>query len=335
LTAAGPFLFGTASWLCMRLGLSSIEAGTGTGLGALGGGLLLVAGFIAYVIYLYIMVLVVAGLARAVGDYLMLGKEITVRGVVDAVRGRLADLTVASLLLVGAVILIGIVLFAVFFVAMMIAAFAVVAISTMKAPPWVGGILFAIIFLAAFGSVALVVLPVLVARVVYIPQVVMIEGASAGNAAARAFALGAKSWRGVLAVLLFSYCSAFSVSMAVMTPIVALLWIGGLLTMDINTWDSIYGGVGQFASFLLVPVWSISFTLMYFDSRIRKEGYDVDILARRLPAPAAPRPGPAWTSRPAAAAGVSGPAEGRCPRCGTYLLTARPYCSACGWYALR
>jgi hypothetical protein len=335
LTAAGPFLFGTASWLCMRLGLSGLDPGSRGSGSPLGAGLMLLLGFVAYILYLYVMVLVVAGLARAVGDYLMLGREITVRGVFAALRGRIGDLTVASLLLVGAVVLIIVILFAVFFAAMMIAGLSLVAIGLLQPPPWLAGVIFAIVFLVAFGSVAFFILPVLLARVVFIPQVIMIEGASAGNAASRAFYLGGKYWKGVLAVLLFTYCSAFSITMAVMTPVVILLWVGGLLSMDLERWDSIYGGVGQFASFLLVPVWAISFTLLYFDSRVRKEGYDVELLARKLPhPPAPPRRAPAWASTPAAVASTAA-AEGLCPRCGAYLLTGRPYCSTCGWHGVR
>jgi hypothetical protein len=336
ITAAGPFLFGTASWLCLRLGLNGLNPGVRGSGSPIGSGILILVGFVSYVFYLYVMVLVVAGLARAVGDYLMLGREITVRGVISALRGRIGDLTVASLLLVGAVILIFVVFFAVFFAAVMVAGLSAVAIAALQLPPVIGGVIFAVVFLAAFGSVSFFVLPVLVARVVFIPQVVMIEGASAGNAAARAFSLGAKCWRGVLAVLLFTYCSAFSLTLAVMTPVVIALWVSGLLSMDLERWDSIYGGVGQFASFLLVPVWAISFTLLYFDSRVRKEGYDVDLLARKLPIPAGAPRQVAWAPRPAApVVAASGPAEGLCPRCGAYLLTGGTYCSTCGWHGVR
>src|SRR6185369_5214507 len=109
----------------------------------------------------------------------------------------------------------------------MIIGMGAIAVAALHLPEWLAGLLVVVVMLAAVALVLLVVLPVLLARVVFIPQVVMIEGAAAGAAAARAFSLGAKSWNRVLAILLFTNCVAFSLAMAVMTPVVAILWFAG------------------------------------------------------------------------------------------------------------
>ena len=33
---------------------------------------------------------------------------------------------------------------------------------------------------------------------------------------------------------------------------------------------------------LSLPIWIVSFTLLYFDSRVRKEAYDLDLIAREI-----------------------------------------------------
>jgi hypothetical protein len=329
-TAAGPFLFGAASWLSMRVGLNGVSPGSRSPVSAAGAGALVLDGFLCYIAYLYVMVLVVAGLARVVGDYLLLGEPISVRRVVAVLRGRFVDLTVASLLLVGCAILIGMITFAALFAAVMIISVSIGLLSVAGLPSWLVGVVLILVILVALAFVVVIV-SLLLSRVIFIPQIVMIEGASAGAAAGRAFTLGNKTWYRVLAVLLFTNCTAFSLAIAVMMPVSLLLWVTGYLSLDAETIESIYGGVTQFASFLLVPVWAIAFTLLYFDSRIRKEGYDVDLLVRRLAPPPMPvQPAPAWTPAPSVAQASN---SGSCPRCGMYLLTAQARCTACGWYA--
>ena len=147
-------------------------------------------------------------------------------------------------------------------------------------------------------------------------------------------ALGGKNWNRVLGILLFSYFSSFSLAFGVMLPILLALWLSGSLEFDFNTANAVQDGVRQFSSFLVVPVWAISYTLLYFDSRVRKEGYDVDLLARRL---APPPPMPAQASFGAAGAYASPrpyakfAPDGRCLRCGHYNLFDSRNCPGCGW----
>jgi hypothetical protein len=44
---------------------------------------------------------------------------------------------------------------------------------------------------------------------------------------------------------------------------------------------------------LALPIWIVSFTLLYFDSRVRKEAYDIELLAREV------APGYIWQAPPA------------------------------------
>ena len=48
------------------------------------------------------------------------------------------------------------------------------------------------------------------------------------------------------------------------------------------SWSILYTSFGDIANLLSLPIWIVSFTLLYFDSRVRKEAYDVDLLAREI-----------------------------------------------------
>jgi hypothetical protein len=61
------------------------------------------------------------------------------------------------------------------------------------------------------------------------------------------------------------------------------------------TWSILYTSFGQVSNLLSLPIWIVSFTLLYFDSRVRKEAYDLDLIAREI------NPGFYWqpTAQPA------------------------------------
>jgi hypothetical protein len=188
------------------------------------------------------------------------------------------------------------------------------------------------IVLTLFG-----VLPLVIARVVFIPQAIMIEGSPVSIALTRALSLGSKNWNRVLAILLFSYFVSYSLAAAVLAPIALLLWLTGYLSFDQQTIDAVSSGIIQFSSFLVVPVWSIAYTLLYFDNRVRKEGYDVDLLARRLPPPPTPHATASFGNQSptfvtaTTFARQKFSADGRCLRCGRYNLFNSPNCPGCGW----
>ncbi len=336
-TVAVPFVVGAVGWLVMEIGKNSFQIDdpdAGAPIKAL---VLIFAGLGISIVYFYLMVLAVGGLSRTVGDHIMLGEPMSMRASLRAIRSRIGALSVASVLL--GVALMAIMFFStmIFFLAVMISGLVAAALSVLQLPAEVTGVIFAVVFIVAIGVVVFGVLPLLLSRVVFIPQAVMIEGCSAGMAMTRAMTLGADNWYRVLGILLFSYFVSWSLAAAVLAPITLLLWLSGYLSLDIDTINAVTGGINQFSWFLVVPVWSISYTLLYFDSRVRKEGYDVDLLARRLPPPPPPR---AAAAPAMAMPGVDGApmfarakfaADGRCMRCGRYNLFNSPNCPGCGW----
>jgi hypothetical protein len=75
-------------------------------------------------------------------------------------------------------------------------------------------------------------------------------------------------------------------------------WKGGFLLLFIVALGTAIG------STLVMPIGIVSTVLLYYDSRIRKEGFDLELLARELRAslPAPPGPAPSAPAGPQASA---------------------------------
>jgi hypothetical protein len=192
-----------------------------------------------------------------------------------------------------------------------------------------------------------------------LPQVVMIEGESAGAALGRAIRLGARNWYRVGAIALFSYFVTASFLAALTLPMLAAAGFSGSLNQQVVTdplWNAVYSAFNQISSLLVLPIWIVSLTLLYFDSRVRKEGYDVELLARGIqpeglldrsdrqraagPVATAPIGAPMAVAYTVPAAGSGAVAIGdpilgaaaaiQCLRCGTALEPGARFCHVCG-----
>jgi hypothetical protein len=134
-------------------------------------------------------------------------------------------------------------------------------------------------------ALSLLLICVVAARVVFLPQIVMIEGQSAGNALGRAIRLGKGNWYRVGAIALFTYFVSLSLLAAFTFPMLTALYFSGVLTAEFfvgPAWSILYTSFGQISNLLSLPIWIVSFTLLYFDSRVRKEAYDLDLIAREI-----------------------------------------------------
>ena len=268
---------------------------------------MLAVGFLGYIIWLFTLLLTISGLSRVVGDHLMMGEPITFRKCFSAARRKLGDITVMGLLglaiLVGMYIAVVMVIFILILIVGMVAGIVVSA----QLPQWAVTLIMVILGLIAIAA-ALIVISFIVARVVFLPQVVMIEGESAGAAASRASWLGRGNWYRVGSIVLFTYFVSMSLMWALMLPVLATLYLSGMVGDDFfysSTWNVFYISFKDLSSMLALPIWIVSFTLLYFDSRVRKEAYDIELLAREV------APGFYWQSPPVAAQGLTGFIQGR------------------------
>jgi len=153
----------------------------------------------------------------------------------------------------------------------------------------VGGIVIALLGRAngAIAVLLIVVLSVLMlllfARLFATTNAVVFENSGASESLNRSFALSKDSaWR-IFGVILLSY----------VVLIVAQIAIGLTVQVVISTIlrsPVVASMVGNVIGALLYPFLSIALMVLYFDQRIRKEGYDLDVLSDGLPKSPAPLP---------------------------------------------
>ncbi len=329
---AVPTVIGYVVSILFWNGYTSLLTGATSSRGlSVTGAWMLALGALGYPFWLYSLLLTVSGLSRVIGDHLMLGEPISFRRCSAAVRRRLGAITLMGLLsialLFAAYIVISIVLFIVFLVGVLI----VGVIAAAKLPQWLLTTLFAVtVIVAVAGSLLLIC--VIVARIVFLPQIVMIEGQSAATALARAISLGKGNWYRVGAIALFTYFVSFSLLAALALPVLVALYFSGALTTEFftsPTWSILYTSFGQLSNLLSLPIWIVSFTLLYFDSRVRKEAYDLDLIAREI------NPGFFWQppERSHAGQGLRDSKQAMsetCGTCGATLLPGASFCMNCG-----
>src|SRR5262249_41369023 len=245
---------------------------------------MLIAGSVGYPVSMFVLLAAVSGLARCVGDHVMLGEPITFRRCIGFVRKRFGSIVLLGLLYIMMLMVSYFVLVLVFTLLILLVGALGGATAAAHLPQWLTVTLISIIVLAA--AVALIfVICAIVARVVFMPQVLMIEGEGAGGAVSRAMRLGKGNWYKVGSIAFFTYFLWASLFSALLLPILAGLYFSGEVPSEFYvspTWSVLYTSCRDIASLLSLPVWVVSFTLLYFDSRVRKEAYDLELLAREV-----------------------------------------------------
>jgi hypothetical protein len=125
----------------------------------------------------------------------------------------------------------------------------------------------------------------IVGRVAYVPQVMLVEGKGVFAAVGRSFSLARGNVRRLMAMTLFTTFATYSALMILAIP---LGWYGYLHGVD--PWNSAqwpawyaiaYSVLGPLSSIVLTPVWMLGLSLLYVDERVRHEGYDIELMAAR------------------------------------------------------
>lgn len=126
-----------------------------------------------------------------------------------------------------------------------------------------------------------------------IPMAIVLEGCDAGDAFSRARELARDHFGRILATLTLLIVLFFVLLMSI-----ALAFGAGAGLLGVG--DRAYDLVGDIALIVTYPLLSVGATLLYYDLRIRKEGFDLEVMAGELGGDAA---------RPAAAAVGGSPAS--------------------------
>jgi len=254
---------------------------------------MLALGGLGYPVWGFAMLLTIAGLSRVVGDHVMLDEPISFRRCVRAIKRRLGAIVLMGLLTLVLLFVVYFALTIVLFVLVLVFSLLIGAIAAAQLPQWVTVMVMTITVVVAV-ALGLLLICVVTARLIFLPQIVMIEGESAGNAVGRAIRLGKGNWYRVAAIMLFSYFINLSLLEALTLPVIFGLYLAGVMNAEFwvsPTWSVLYTSFRDVSGLLSLPIWIVSFTLLYFDSRVRKEAYDVDLLAREI------NPGFYWQAR--------------------------------------
>ncbi|HWQ36590.1 MAG TPA: hypothetical protein VNQ79_27405 [Blastocatellia bacterium] len=256
------------------------------------GVLLFTGGIFIYVLGKIAFYVVLGGTSRALVNYFLDGEPLRPREVYRAVRQRFWSLVGATLMVI---LILGAAFAFLYLLAVMCVMIYVLGAVWLisRLPNWMQ-ITFHVTagLLAALGLFALWL--VVLKRIVFIPQALMVESRDVFSAIGRSFTLAGRDVRQIGAIVLFNLCLTFSLLYLFLLPLGWYAWASGvsLFGSDVPLWYNIaYQTLSQVSEILLAPIAMLGFTLLYIDSRVRREGFDIELLANRCLA-AAPLPPP-------------------------------------------
>ena len=221
------------------------------------GSTILLTGFVAFVISQAVM-----------------GRRVTAGQTWEGTRGRLLPL-------VGATIVTGLVIVLALAAVLVLPVIGVVgAVSSANDSGVVGAVLLAILA----GLVAIVLVLFLSTRLAFVGVAVVLEKASVGEGIARSWRLtsGSQFWR----VLGIRILTGIIVGIAAQILAFPLAMVGGLGIVatgdpaNLYVWQAVISGVsGLITGALTTPFTAGVDALLYVDQRIRREGFDVQLIA--------------------------------------------------------
>ncbi|HEY3564751.1 MAG TPA: hypothetical protein VGL96_07075 [Casimicrobiaceae bacterium] len=142
-----------------------------------------------------------------------------------------------------------------------------------KASPVVGVLL---------GFIVLVLAIHLLARTFAITSAIVIENQSAVEGVNRSFFLSKNATARIVGVALLCLMIYWFAQM------VSMMLVQGVIQLVLHS-PIVAAVAGNLAAMLIYPFLNVAIMVLYYDQRVRKEGYDLDVLTNAMPTPAVPR----------------------------------------------
>lgn len=215
-------------------------------------------------------------------------RPFAVRPIYGAVRQRFRPLIGATILLLLTGIFIAVMLYV--GVSLLVLAYVTLHLQLFSRIPIQVQVVLATLFgLVVVGGMVWIALQ-FYGRIIYVPQIMMVEERGITGSLSRSFSLARGQARQIGTLLLFWFYVAWSLWVLLIMP---LGWYGYLAGFDANPFN-IFDLDGplwyriarqtltQLSEILVAPIAVLGFTLLYIDTRIRREGLDVELLAGRM-----------------------------------------------------
>jgi hypothetical protein len=126
-------------------------------------------------------------------------------------------------------------------------------------------------------------------RFAYILQIMMVEGRNFSSAISRSFSLAKGSTNRVYALFVFTFFATMSaLALFYMPLLLYAYYVSGMESFILYSdnapmWYLVANAlVFQLSLILISPVLMIGLSLLYIDSRIKQEGYDIELMAKRV-----------------------------------------------------
>jgi hypothetical protein len=280
--AAPPVIVAAAGWILMTISARQMFRSSESADLAL----YLLLFFVSLGILLcgYLLILVVMGGAtHNLVAHLLRNDPVSARATYAAVRSRFGGLLLASVVVLGWIILSMIAASVGWYMVVVFLTLGAILLASV-APVWLSTIIGVISFLTA-TLVAICVFFFIVGRVAYVPQVMLVEGKGVFDAFGRSFTLARGNVRRLMAMTLFTTFATYSALMILMIPLGWYGYLNGVDPLNSTQWPAwyaiSYSVLGPLSSILLTPVWMLGLSLLYVDERVRHEGYDIELMAAR------------------------------------------------------
>ena len=281
-TAAPPVILVAAGWILFSLSIRRVFVTSNNSDLLLYGFLWFLSMGIMLGGYLFMLV-VMGGATRTLVAHLLRNEPVTAKATYNAVRARFWGLLGASLIVLAWIVA----SFTAAFIGWEIAAFIFVIGSMATSsfgPSWLSGIIMGVGILIA-TVLALWVFFLVVGRVAYVPQVMLVEGKSVFQAVGRSFSLARGNVRRLMAMTMFTTFATYSALMILLIPLGWYGYLSGVDPWNSEQWPAwyaiAYSVLGPLSSIVLTPVWMLGLSLLYVDERVRHEGYDIELMAAR------------------------------------------------------